>query len=78
MENRVITFVFIMFLTLIAIILLFNVRELKEINNRLNRANVEYQLVVEDRDIVIYDKNRFVGRVRLQGQLDSLLREDNQ
>lgn len=51
---------------------------LENINNRLDRANTEYQFVVEDRDIIVYDRNRLVGRVKLQGQLYSLLREDNQ
>jgi hypothetical protein len=74
MENKVIT----VFLTLMVIIILFAVRELKQINNRLDRANTEYQFVVEDRDIIVYDGNRLVGRVKLEGQLDSLLVDDNQ
>jgi hypothetical protein len=51
---------------------------LEGINNRLDRANVEYQFVVEDRDIIVYDRNRYVGRVRMGKQLDSLITEDNQ
>lgn len=78
MENKIGTFILTMFLTFIAIILLFIVRELKRTNDRMDRANVEYQLIVEDRDIIVYDGNRLVGRVLLQGQLDSLLRDDNE
>lgn len=54
------------------------VKTLDNINNRINRANVEYQFVVTDSTITVWDKNRYVGDVKLEGQLDSLIVADNE
>ena len=51
---------------------------LKSLQERLDRQSTEYQLVVEDDSIIVFDKERLVGKVKLQGQLDSLLIDDNQ
>jgi hypothetical protein len=51
---------------------------LENINSRLDRANVEYQFVVTDTIITVYDANRIVGSVKLEGQLDSLIIADNE
>lgn len=51
---------------------------LENINGRLDRANVEYQFVVTDTIITVYDDNRIVGSVKLEGQLDSLIIADNE
>jgi hypothetical protein len=51
---------------------------LSAINDRVDRANVEYQFVVEDSDLIVYDGNRVVGRVKIEGQLEELITEDNQ
>ena len=51
---------------------------LEGVNNRLDRANSEYQFVVEDSDLIVYDGNRVVGRVKIEGQLEELITEDNQ
>lgn len=37
----------------------------------------EYQMNVTDDSITIYDGNRVVGTVKIQGQLDSLITLDN-
>lgn len=55
-----------------------SVQTLQALNNRLDRANVEYQFVVTDSMITVYDANRVVGTVKLEGQLDSLITSDNQ
>jgi hypothetical protein len=44
----------------------------------MDRANVEYQFVVTDSTITVWDDNRWVGTVKLEGQLDSLIISDNQ
>ena len=54
------------------------VETLDSINNRMDRSNVEYQFVVTDSKITVWDDNRWVGTVELQGQLDSLITFDNQ
>ena len=65
-------------LTLCTYMLFRTFGELKAINDRLDRANVEYQFVVTDSTITVWDDNRWVGTVKLEGQLDSLIISDNQ
>jgi hypothetical protein len=65
-------------LTLCTYMLFRSFGELKSINDRLDRANVEYQFVVTDSTITVWDNNRLVGNVKLEGQLDSLIMADNE
>lgn len=51
---------------------------MRKTNERIDRANVEYQFVVTDHTITVFDRNRIVGTVELEGQLDSLIAADNQ
>lgn len=44
---------------------------------RLNRMSVEYQIVVIDSVVSVYDNNRFVGEVHLEGELKHLINNDN-
>ena len=37
----------------------------------------EYQFIVTDDSLTVYDGDRTVGTVKIQGQLDSLIIEDN-
>lgn len=55
-----------------------SVQTLDGINNRLNRAQVEYQFILSQDSITVFDNNRLVGTVRLEGQLDSLMVADNE
>lgn len=57
---------------------LYTINRVESINDRLDRANTEYQMVVEDDSVIIFDRERYIGKVRLQGQLDSLIIIDNQ
>jgi hypothetical protein len=52
-------------------------RDLNAVNDRINRQNFEYQLVIDDDSIILFDKNRPVGKVKLEGDLEVLLMEDN-
>jgi hypothetical protein len=52
-------------------------RDLNAVNDRINRQNVEYQLVIDHDSIILFDKNRPVGKVKLEGDLEVLLMEDN-
>ena len=45
---------------------------------RMNRMSVEYQIVITDTTVSVYDDNRFVGEVRLEGELKHLINNDNQ
>ena len=38
----------------------------------------EYQFIVTDDSITVYDGSKTIGTVRLEGQLDSLITDDNQ
>lgn len=55
-----------------------SVNTLESINERIDRMSVEYQFVVTDTMMTVYDRNRVVGTVKLEGQLDSLIIADNQ
>lgn len=57
---------------------IYIVNRVDGIDDRLNRANSEYQMVIEDDSLILFDGDRLVGKVKLQGQLDSLIIEDNQ
>lgn len=51
---------------------------LDAINSRINRAKTEYQFVVTDTVMTVWDNNRLVGEVKIEGQLDSLIIADNE
>jgi hypothetical protein len=68
----------IVLLTITAIVSYKSISALQSVSARLDRANVEYQFVVTDSTITVWDHNRPVGTVRLEGQLDSLIIADNQ
>lgn len=67
---------FIIFM-LCVYILFISVQTIDMISKRLDRVNVEYQFVVTDDSISVYDDNRVVGTVKIEGQLDSLIIADN-
>lgn len=54
------------------------INSLKAIDNRIDRQAVEYQFVVTDSMMTVYNDNQVVGTVKIQGQLDSLLVDYNQ
>jgi hypothetical protein len=68
----------IVLLTITAIVSYKSISALQSVSARLDRTNVEYQFVVTDSTITVWDHNRPVGTVRLEGQLDSLIIADNQ
>lgn len=49
----------------------------KGIDDRLNRMAVEYQFVVTDSTMTVYDGSRVVGDVRIEGELNNLINADN-
>ena len=55
-----------------------SLQTIQALNNRIDRANAEYQFVVTDSTMTVFDQNRVVGTVKLEGQLDSLVVADNQ
>lgn len=65
-------------LLLVSYVSLRSIQTLDSINNRLNRANAEYQFVLSQDSVIVFDNNRLVGTVRLEGQLDSLMVADNE
>jgi hypothetical protein len=52
-------------------------KDLNAVSERIDRQNVEYQLVIDHDSIILFDKNRPVGKVKLEGDLEVLLMEDN-
>lgn len=47
-------------------------------NKRIDRMNYEYQMVVEDDSVKIFDGSRYVGTTLLEGELNEMIIEDNQ
>lgn len=64
--------------TLCCIIAIVSLRTLDKINERLDRKSVEYQFVVTDTMMTVFDGSNVVGTVKIQGQLDSLLVDYNE
>lgn len=77
MKDKIFTICIALFLLLGLYFSVKNTAEIKSIKERMDRQDVEYQLIIEDDSLIIFDKDRFVGKVKCQGQLDSLLIEDN-
>ena len=48
------------------------------INGRVDRHNVEYQFVLTDCYMTVYDGNRIVGTIEIEQKLDSLIMADNE
>jgi hypothetical protein len=70
--------ILILILTTLLISVFIQIITIHNINNRFDRINVEYQFIVTDNTITVYDKNNVIGTVKLEGQLDSLLIDYNQ
>jgi len=51
-------------------------RKVKELQRIKDTA--EYQFIITDDSITVYDYGRTVGTIKLDGSLDSLMIEDNQ
>ena len=51
---------------------------IRNVNKRIDRASYEYQLIVEDYSVKIFEGNRYVGTESLEGQLGYLIIADNQ
>lgn len=51
---------------------------IRNVNKRIDRANYEYQLIIEDDSVKIFEGNRYVGTASLEGQLGDLIIADNQ
>ncbi len=73
-QTKIITFnIILLFVLLIgASLSLYNVYEQHQ------RSKTEYQFIVNDDSITVYDGNRTVGTVLLEGDLDGLIIMDNQ
>lgn len=79
--QRVIVIVFGCMFGLCVSLLFTSIKTLDKVDERierLNRMSVEYQIVVIDSVVSVYDNNRFVGEVYLEGELESLINNDNQ
>jgi hypothetical protein len=54
------------------------INEQQVIDEDLCCLPAEYQFIVTDDSLTVYDSRRVVGTIKLQGQLDSLITLDNQ
>lgn len=77
MKDNILSFLIVLLL-LVGLFISFNtVREMNNITHRIDRSNYEYQLVIQNDSIMVFDKNRPVGKVKLEGELKNLLVEEN-
>ncbi len=77
MKDKILTGLIFLFILIGLYFSLKITRDLNAVNDRINRQNFEYQLVIDDDSIILFDKNRPVGKVKLEGDLEVLLMEDN-
>lgn len=77
MKDNIFSILIVLLLLVGLYVSLRTVREMNNISNRVDRMNYEYQLVIDDDSIIVFDKNRPVGKVKMEGQLEVLLMEDN-
>ena len=77
MKDKILTGLIFLFVLIGLYLSLKITRDLNAVNERINRQNFEYQLVIDHDSIILFDKNRPVGKVKLEGDLQVLLMEDN-
>lgn len=77
MKDKIFSLLIVLLLLVGLYISLNMVREMNNISRRVDRMNYEYQLVIENDSIMIFDKTRPVGKVKLEGDLETLLVQDN-
>jgi hypothetical protein len=65
-------------ITLIAAGVLLLIMSYSEIIKVYYKSSKEYQVNVSNDSITVFDGQRAVGTVKLEGQLDSLITNDNQ
>jgi hypothetical protein len=77
MKDKLLTGIIFLFVLIGLYLSLKITKDLNAVNDRINRQNSEYQLVIDHDSIILFDKNRPVGKVKLEGDLQVLLMEDN-
>lgn len=77
MKDKIFSLLIVLLLLVGLFVSLNMVREMNNISRRVDRMNYEYQLVIENDSIMVFDKNRPVGKVKMEGALQILLMEDN-
>jgi hypothetical protein len=77
MKDKILTGLIFLFVLIGLYLSLKITKDLNAVNDRINRQNTEYQLVIDHDSIILFDKNRPVGKVKLEGELATLLIEDN-
>lgn len=77
MKDKIFSLLIVLLLLVGLFVSLNMVKEMNNISRRVDRMNYEYQLVIENDSIMVFDKNRPVGKVKMEGELQILLMEDN-
>jgi hypothetical protein len=77
MKDKILTGLIFLFVLIGLYFSLKITKDLNAVSERIDRQNVEYQLVIDHDSIILFDKNRPVGKVKLEGDLEVLLMEDN-
>ena len=73
--------VFLILGTLASVIITINTvnisKDIKTLEKNIIRENVEYQFVVTDDSITVFNGIHSLGTIKLEGQLDSIITADN-
>jgi len=77
MKDKILTGLIFLFVLIGLYFSLKITKDLNAVSERIDRQNMEYQLVIDHDSIILFDKNRPVGKVKLEGDLEVLLMEDN-
>lgn len=78
-NDRIFTVIIMLFIIISLLTSVYIVNRIDNMGKRLDRANTEYQFIIDEEDsIIVFDKERLVGSVKLEGQLDSLMIKDNE
>lgn len=76
MNNSQITASWLMAITTVSLGVMIILSFVKEKNESISPRS--YQIDIIDDSLRVYDADRVVGTVKIQGQLDSLIIDDNQ
>jgi hypothetical protein len=77
MKDKILTGLIFLFVLIGLYLSLKITKDLNAVNQRIDRQNSEYQLVMDTDSVMIFDGSRPVGKVKLEGDLQVLLMEDN-
>lgn len=78
MKDNILKISYLILIAMSITLSLITFNKITTTDQRINRMNYEYQLVIEDNNVKVFDGNRYVGKALLQGELNELIISDNE